>query len=65
MTDDKREQLILKAGESMQAAYRDWEVSGCFDALGRADAERMRMEELIHGRSAAIIDCLESSRGLK
>lgn len=64
MTDDKREQLILEAGESMQAAYRDWESIGCFDARGQADAERMRMEELIRGRSAAVVRQLEIRRGL-
>lgn len=64
MTDDKRERLILEAGESMQAAYRDWESTGCFDARGQADAERMRMEELICGRSAAVVRHLEIRRGL-
>lgn len=63
--DEKRERLIREAGESMQAAYRDWESTGCFDARGQADAERLRMEELIRGRSAAIVDRLESVRGLK
>lgn len=62
--DEKRERLILEAGESMQAAYREWEVSGCFDARGQADAERLRMEELIRGRSPEMVRRLEIQRGL-
>lgn len=62
--DEKRERLILDASESMQAAYRGWESSGCFDARGNEDAERMRMEELIRGRSAAMVRQIEIRRGL-
>lgn len=62
--DEQREELIRKAGAAMKSAYREWEVSGCFDARGRADAERMRMESLIRGRSAAMVRRLEAERGL-
>lgn len=64
MADDERERMIREAGESMQAAYHDWEFTGCFDARGQADTERMRMEELIRGRSAAVVRQLEIRRGL-
>ena len=64
LTDEQRELRIKEAGESMQRAYAAWEATGCFDARGKADAERRRMEELIRGRSAAAVARLEQERGL-
>lgn len=49
--DEKRERLIREAGEQMIESYNIWESTGCFDARGQADAESLRMEELIRERS--------------
>lgn len=64
LTDEQRELQIKEAGEAMQRAYAAWESTGCFDARGKADAERVRMEGLIRCRSAAMVARLEQERGL-
>lgn len=54
LSDEQREEQIRQAGLDMQAAYWRYETSNGLDIgdLGEAHRHRLRMTELIRGRSA-------------
>ena len=62
--DLQREVAILLAGRDIETAMARYAESGCFADRGAADAARLRMEELIRGRSASVVAQLERERGL-
>ena len=62
--DLQREVAILLAGRDIETAMARYAESGCFADRGAADAARLRMEELIRGRSPAVVARLERERGL-
>jgi hypothetical protein len=64
LTDEEREQAIQRARAAMEAAYAEWEASGCFSARGRAQRLQNIMADLIRGRSAGQVERMERERGL-
>lgn len=65
-TDEQREEAIRQASLDMQAAYWRYETSNGLDIgdLGEAHRHRIRMTELIRGRSPEYVARLERERGL-
>jgi hypothetical protein len=64
MTDKELTLHIKHAGEQMQAAWADYEATGCLWARGQADRFRMEMERAISARSPAQVRSMELERGL-
>ena len=57
--DLQREVAILLAGRDIETAMARYEATGCFNDRAAADAARLRMEELIRGRSSAQVARME------
>jgi hypothetical protein len=64
MSDSEREEAIRQAGIAMQRAYWDYEKTGDFGSLGEAHRQRIRMTELIRGRSKEQVARMEQERGI-
>jgi hypothetical protein len=62
--DAQREVEILHAGREIEEHMRQYAETGDFAARGAADRARLRMEELIRGRSAEVVARLEQEKGL-
>jgi hypothetical protein len=63
--DAQREVEILHAGREIEEHMRQYAETGDFAARGAADRARLRMEELIRGRSPEVVAQLERERGLR
>jgi hypothetical protein len=63
--DAQREVEILHAGREIEEHMRQYAETGDFAARGAADRARLRMEELIRGRSPEVVARLEQERGLR
>lgn len=63
-SDEDREQQIRQAGLDMQHAYWEYERTGDLGSLGEAHKHRIRMTELIRGRSPQQVARMEQERGI-
>ncbi|WP_423459950.1 hypothetical protein [Ottowia sp. VDI28] len=64
LEDQERELLIQIEGLQIQREMLVWERTGDFGARGQAERHRLRMEELIKGRSDAVRARMAQERGL-
>lgn len=64
LTDEAREQAIVRAGKAVEKHMATWERDHCFAARGDADRALRLMEQLIAGRSAEMVARLARERGL-
>jgi epoxyqueuosine reductase QueG len=62
--DLQREIAIQHEAREVEQYMRRYADSGCFSDRGAADRARLRMEELIRGRSPEYVAKLERERGL-
>lgn len=64
LEDQERELRIKAEGLLMEAEMLVWARTSCFSARGNADRHRIRMEQLIKGRSEAVRERMARERGL-
>jgi hypothetical protein len=65
LSDLSREVAIQHEAREVEQCMRRYGETNCFSDRGAADRARLRMEELIKGRSAAQVERMERERGLR
>ena len=60
----QREEAIWRAGQAMERAYGDFQLTGHQTDLDRAYRHLEQMRELVAGRAPAVVRQMELERGL-